>query len=197
MNVEGIIFNAYETHKGNNSIQLLMQLDILEQLGKVFDGDMIEIGSHVGINTNHFANILKKYNKKVISVDPYNGQQEGGQSEYNEFKKNNRDNNNVEQHRVSSFSKEGVDIIKSTNYYYVFVDGLHTEQGAFNDLCNVIDNSDFTVICLDDFNMSGVNIALKRVIEKYDFLTIIEKPEGDVNQYKPKHKDFVYIISEK
>src|SRR6056300_611996 len=59
------------------------------------DGDILEIGAHIGLTTQIFCELAKKYNRKVIVVDPWNGQQEGNQMVYEQFKKNTESYNDV------------------------------------------------------------------------------------------------------
>lgn len=196
MDIKKIILNGYEKFKGDTMIHVLMQGHILSNVSEYFEGDIIEIGSHNGINATRFADIVKSFGKRVISLDPYNGEQQGSESVYEDFKDNTKSYDNIVQHRVSSFSESGVDVIKSTDYYYSCVDGLHTEQGAFDDLCNTVENTNFVIIYLDDTNESEVKKGMDKALAKYENLTVI-KPIDWGSNHNPNHKKFNILIYDK
>lgn len=66
--------------------------DLLPHVLNEYDGNVLEIGSHVGITTNIFCGIAREFGRKVQSIDPYNGQQQGNQGVYEQFLKNNEGN---------------------------------------------------------------------------------------------------------
>lgn len=108
---------------------------IVEHVLKSTPGDILEIGSHRGITTNIFCGIARGNNRKVVSIDPYNGEQQGNQSVYEQFNQTNQNNWDVlTQHRVSSQSQQARDVVKNQQFAFAFIDGLHTVEGCKSDI---------------------------------------------------------------
>lgn len=100
-----------------------------------FDGDILEIGCHVGLTTRIFCELARKHGRKVIVVDPWNGQQEGNQTVYEQFLENTKEYEDVLSiNRVSSFSPEGKKVITEGTFAFCWVDGLHTYEACRQDI---------------------------------------------------------------
>lgn len=125
------------------------------------DGDILEIGAHVGLTTQIFCELAKKYNRKVIVVDPWNGQQEGNQMVYEQFKKNTENYDDVlSVYRQSSLTNESRELIQSKTLSFCFVDGLHTVEACGYDIQSCI--SQKGIIAVDDLTWVG---GLKELVE--------------------------------
>lgn len=100
-----------------------------------YEGDILEIGCHVGLTTSIFCEIAKEKGRKVVVIDPWNGQQEGNQTVYEKFLENTSGHEDVlEVNRLSSFSIEGKKLIKSGKFAFCWIDGLHTYHACSEDI---------------------------------------------------------------
>jgi hypothetical protein len=69
--------------------QTITMLNIAKLAMENIEGDILEIGSRYGTTTVPLLELASIYGKKIISVDPYNGQQEGDQKVFNFFSDHN------------------------------------------------------------------------------------------------------------
>ena len=136
-----------------------------------FDGDILEIGCHVGLTTRIFAQLAKKYNRKVVVVDPWNGQQEGNQSVYESFIKNTSEYRDViEVNRVSSFSEEGKNIIKNGKFSFCWIDGLHTYHACSQDIDSCSKQNG--ILAVDDLRwLPELKKLFQEKSEQYNFIS--------------------------
>lgn len=137
--VDELSINENLTEGGRHSWGCKNQRQRLEKVCELaiqnFDGDILEIGCHVGLSTKIFAKLAKKYNRKVIVVDPWNGQQEGNQTVYEAFMHNTSEYHDlIEVNRVSSFSEEGKKVIMNNKFAFCWIDGLHTYDACKKDI---------------------------------------------------------------
>jgi hypothetical protein len=174
--------------------QLGMQSEILSMMFEEYNGDAIEIGARLGKTTVELLKVAKKFDRNIVVIDPWSGDQEGGKKEFEKFKTNTRKYNNLIVHRMRS--QDALDVLSGIQYCYCFIDGLHTFEGCKTDLLNVYKTiSVGGVVCVDDtqytsYKGGGPHRALKEVLTSTGF-KIIHKPFG---RYKLKHKDFEYIM---
>ena len=116
-----------------------------------YDGDILEIGAHAGLTTKIFCELAKKYNKKVVVLDPWNGEQQGNAKVYDSFKKNTKEYSDIlETNKVSSFSKEGKNIIQNNKFAFCWIDGLHTYEACGQDIdsCSIHEG----ILAVDDLS---------------------------------------------
>lgn len=134
-----------------------------------FEGDILEIGCHVGLTTKIFCELAKKHNRKVITLDPWNGQQEGNQSVYEQFLENTRGYKDVlHVNRVSSFSPEGKALISSNNFAFCWIDGLHTYDACKQDIDNC--SSQTGILAVDDLKwLPELMILFKQKEKEHNF----------------------------
>ena len=100
-----------------------------------FEGNILEIGCHIGLTTKIYCELARKYNRKVVVVDPWNGQQQGDQNIYEQFLTNTKEYEDVLLiHRVSSFAPEGKNIITKGEFAFCWIDGLHTYDACKQDI---------------------------------------------------------------
>ena len=117
-------------------------------------GDIIEIGCYLGETTVRLAEVARKYNRRVIAVDPW---QKGTQNctgiEYDTFLRNTRNFHDIiDIVRLSSLSKEAKDIIRDRELCFAYVDGLHTPSAMTSDIKSVLHCK--CVIAVDDLSWS-------------------------------------------
>lgn len=133
------------------------------------EGDILEIGCHIGLTTRILCEIARKHNRKVIVVDPWNGQQEGNQSVYEVFLQNTKEYEDVlEINRVSSFSREGKDVISRNKFAFCWIDGLHTYEACKQDIDSCAPHN--AILAVDDLKwLPELMILFKEKSREYDF----------------------------
>jgi cephalosporin hydroxylase len=162
---------------------------------KKSNGNILEIGCAEGWTTVTFAQIARKYGKKVYCIDPYNGQQEGSPVVHNQFKKTLEEYKDVIIHlQISSLSEEVLSLIGNEKMSFSFVDGLHTHAAAYSDillslkLMNIGD-----IICVDDTNnfsyldagAAFIDAINNNLIEKIDI-----NPSSEIELFTQKSWHF-------
>lgn len=124
---------------------------ISEAVVKNLDGHFLEIGCHEGLTTIMFAEVAKKYNRNVVAIDPWDGNQQGNWRTYRKFKKNISSFKDVITFfRLKSQSEKAKEIIKNNQFAFCFLDGLHTEAACAQDIDTVAHHK--AVIAVDDLS---------------------------------------------
>ena len=72
--------DQFPAHKGGSIHQRDRLREVAELALQTYDGDILEIGCHIGLTTRIFAELAKKYDRKVVVIDPWDGRQEGNQT---------------------------------------------------------------------------------------------------------------------
>ena len=117
------------------------------------EGNILEIGAHIGLTTQIFCELARKYNRKMYVIDPWNGQQQGGKEQYKQFVKNTEEYNDVLiVTRESSQLESSRNLIKETTFAFCFVDGLHTKEACRYDIESCITQKG--IIAVDDTTWS-------------------------------------------
>ena len=115
----------------------------IEWAAQNYDGDFIEIGAHHGKTAVAMAEIAKKYNRKVIVIDPWSGATEDFDGaldcfqgdEYDIWCKNTEEYSDViELYRMSSNDSRLPAILKEKQLCFAWIDGSHTTKALKNDL---------------------------------------------------------------
>lgn len=125
--------------------------DICEYALSLFDGDIVEIGADRGETTVYFCKLAEKYKRKVIVVDPWNGDEGGDEDCYKDFLRNNQkyiDSGVLIVLRKKSQSMEVITELKKRNVAFSFVDGLHEYGAAAIDILSCLQNN--SIIAVDD-----------------------------------------------
>ncbi len=136
------------------SYQILLQLMFAKDCMERLDGDILEIGCRYGAHTIPFADLAAHYGRKVVAVDPYNGDQEGNQRVMEKFIENIGNRKNIFFYRAPSQNANLQEkIIKGYKICYVFIDGLHDDISCTSDV-NFVEKciEQFGLICIDDTN---------------------------------------------
>jgi predicted O-methyltransferase YrrM len=196
------VSELYNELKGDINIQIKMQESIVKHLlDNNIEGDVLEIGAFIGNTTKMFSKALENnINKKIYVLDPYNGQQEGNDNVYSQFKQNTNELINLIHYREKSQSDFAINFMKKNRFMYVFVDGLHTYEGCFHDMLNIADNLSIGgVICLDDTNVIEIKKALSDFLLKNENFNLINKPRNidSLGVYNPRHKGMDFIIKDR
>ena len=129
-----------------------------------YDGDFVEIGAMDGRTTLVLAKLARKYNRKVIVIDPWSSAKEdfdgdlkylnGG--EYEIFCENTKDYSDViEINRISSHDISLPEMLKQRDICFAWVDGSHTGVALKSDLNLVkhcqgvigVDDISYTMTC--------------------------------------------------
>ena len=114
-----------------------------EWAAKNYEGDIVEIGALRGEQTVHLCEVARKYNRKVIVVDPWNVDANGVEeplnymsaNDYQIFLEVTKDYSDVlEVIRKPSSDKEVFDKIENRQLCFAWGDGCHTSKGLINDL---------------------------------------------------------------
>lgn len=109
--------------------------EIAELALQNYDGDILEIGCHIGLTTVVFGELAKKYNRRVVTVDPWNGMQEGNQQVYECFVENTIEYKDyIDVHRCESQSETGRQVIQGGKFAFCWIDGLHTPWACRQDI---------------------------------------------------------------
>ena len=119
-------------------------------------GDLIEIGCFRGETTRLLARAAKKYNRRVIALDPWKlGTQNCDGGEYEMFLENIEPYKDVvDIIRLSSLNPKAIALVKNRELCFAFVDGLHSYDACLKDIetvahCNSIIAVDDLLWCAD------------------------------------------------
>ena len=162
--------------------------DLIEETLKANQGNIVEIGGGYGENTKVFGEIAKKYQRKVLVIDPFESgwasmpQGYGGYA-YKDFRENIKDyHDHVFICFLPSQDSRCVEAIESIRpIAFAYVDGLQFKASVISDL-ELMSKFDVPLIAVDDFDrqspISEVPIAI------YEWLTYTPKYELIENKDK-------------
>ena len=146
---EGVESQKSKFAKG--SIQQRQRVvQVAEYCAQNFPGDFIEIGCLSGETTKLLAEVAKKYDRKVIALDPWEtGTQNCQGGEYEAFLKNIEPYKDyVDIIRASSLDEKAINLVNNRQLSFAFVDGLHTYDACLVDIQTVYHC--FGIIAVDD-----------------------------------------------
>lgn len=151
--VDSLIHDENLNEGGRHSWGCRNQRDRIKRVCELainnLDGDILEIGCHVGLTTKILCEIAKEHNRKVVVIDPWNGQQEGNQNVYEQFLQNTKGYESfLEINRISSFSPEGKKIISQNKFAFCWIDGLHTYDACKQDIDSCVSQN--AILAVDD-----------------------------------------------
>jgi hypothetical protein len=110
--------------------------EIAELCARRYPGDFIEIGAYVGKTTRQLAQVARRYNRRVLVIDPWQpGTQNCRGMEYEGFLQNIAPYRDiVDIVRDSSLEARAIGIIKGRALSFALVDGLHTFEACLSDI---------------------------------------------------------------
>lgn len=128
---------------------------VAELCAKTWPGDLIEIGLGHGKTTIIFAEIARKYGRKVIGVDPFTVMGTGwGDDYYDTYMKITEPwRDFIDLIKLSSMSPEAMAAIKARDLCFAYVDGLHTYGACLSDILTV--GHCKGIIAVDDLHNQG------------------------------------------
>jgi hypothetical protein len=141
---------------------------VCEATLKLFEGDILEIGCHVGNTTIILCELARKYKRRVLAVDPWDGNQQGDENVYRQFTKKTEEYSDVlSVYRYRSQDNVIHDLINNSNICFSFIDGLHTYDACKADIELCKNNSG--IMCVDDLSWAKELRYLfeERSFEKY------------------------------
>lgn len=111
-------------------------VDVLEHILPYVEGDLLEIGAHVGLTTTQLCKIAKKYGREVVVIDPWDGRQQGGGPEYTAFQAHTAEFDNLTVHK---FGSENPIVPKALadcgrKFAFILIDGEHDYNAVTNDV---------------------------------------------------------------
>lgn len=134
---------------------------VAEQCAKACPGDFVEIGAYHGETTVGLCRVAKRYGRRVIVIDPYElgTQNIDTGNEYQTFLNNTSEFRDlIDHYKMSSLDPHVIEMLKTRQLCFAFVDGLHTYEAAISDLQAVSHTKG--IVALDDVTWSsGVNQA--------------------------------------
>lgn len=123
--------------------------EICEFALKNHNGDILEIGAYIGLTTKILCELAKTYGRKVYVIDPWDGVQNGGNKEYDEFLKNTQGYEDILIiKKQSSLTNDSRELIRNNQFAFCFVDGLHTVDACDYDIESCITQKG--IISVDD-----------------------------------------------
>ena len=124
---------------------------ICELTLKLYKGDILEIGCHEGSTTIILCELARKYKRRVLAIDPWNGSQQGDESVYKRFVERTRKYTDVlSVYRNKSQDDTVCELVDNSNICFSFVDGLHTYAACKVDIELCKNNSG--TMCVDDLS---------------------------------------------
>ena len=134
-----------------------------------YEGDILEIGCHIGLTTVIFAELAEQYGRRVITVDPWNGMQEGNQQIYECFMENTIKHQHViDVNRCESQSGQGKKVIQEGKFAFCWIDGLHTPWACRQDIESC--STQTGILAVDDLRwLPALEELFYHCAKKYDF----------------------------
>lgn len=133
-------------------------------------GNIVEIGAGEGHSTKVFLEHAKRYDRKVLVIDPWQtiDQPPGyGVYSYDNFKERTKGFDNLVVAKIPSFYKEVNEYLRNIKpIAFAFVDGLQFKEHVLSDLF-LIAAHDAQVICVDDINRSTAVSEVPEAVEKF------------------------------
>lgn len=134
--------------------QKLLLCSVASQCIQQLGGNLIEIGAAEGKASVALSETARVLGKRLLVVDPYDGQQEGTEALYQQFLQATAPYKDSVTHlRESSLTDKARAAMKDYDPSFVFIDGLHHEWAAYSDIRSA--HAALPVggwICVDDTN---------------------------------------------
>lgn len=152
---------------GSFLLRRIRQTLIMNEVCPFVTGDFLEIGCYRGETSVRLLELGMIFNRHLHCIDPWCGEQDGSQAEFEEFAFNTSGFPNLTILRESSFEELGKQYIQRLDLSFAFLDGLHTAEALSKDLYNVAPRiTSKGIICVDDFH-NGFHSTLKEPVETF------------------------------
>lgn len=186
-------FGANEQGPITELFQKLLLCGVADLAIQQHGGNLVEIGAAEGKASVALAEVAKRHGKRLLVIDPYNGQQEGTEALFAQFKAAVAPYGDTVIHlRASSHEPSSVQQMVDTKPCFVFVDGLHYEWAAYHDIRAA--HLALPVggwVCVDDTNMltKDAGAAFSRAGRErlFDIHSLDEDTESVLYRYKSWH----------
>lgn len=143
----------------DGSIQQRERLyEVAEFMAKRVEGDFVEIGCLHGSTTVLFAEVARRFDRRVLAIDPWQiGTQNCEGGEYEIFLKTTEPHLDiVEVYRKPSQAPEIIAMLREREIAFAFVDGLHEYNACLQDIQSV---HHAYLIAVDDTNGWSEEVA--------------------------------------
>lgn len=159
---------------------------VLEQV----EGDILEIGAHIGTTTKVFCELGANFGRRVYVIDPWDGRQQGNNDTYEAFVGNCSQYENLTVHRCGSEKPAVLEALKDLRFAYILIDGLHEYNQVKHDFTTYREllNVD-GIICIDDWTGPyGPALEIRKPIldNLNDDYKLLASPEGFIENYMVK-----------
>lgn len=128
---------------------------VADYCAKRWDGDLIEIGAYYGATTMRLLKVARKYQRRVIAIDPWEiGTQNCEGPEYEGFLQNTSPWADIlDIVRMSSLDEKAIRYVTERELCFAFIDGLHSHKSCYSDILTVGHSAG--VIVVDDVLWDG------------------------------------------
>lgn len=163
--------------------------DIIPIVLEHVEGDILEIGAHIGSSTNVFCSHAAKYDRNVYVVDPWDGRQQGNHAVFEKFKNNTAHHTNLIVQRTGSENKAVLAKFKKDNirFAFILIDGLHSYDAVAQDINNFKDLLlPDGVICIDDWcGPYGFSKHIRKAAQDHldDNYQLLQSPASFIERY--------------
>lgn len=160
---------------------------LITSILKYTKGNIVEIGGGNGESTKIFLKAAKRYDRKVLVIDPFEKEWKNIPESYGKpypfdvFKENTKGDDNLIIHKERSLHKSTKEkILDLTPLSFVFVDGLQFEEIVLKEL-RMLELFEPNIICVDDINrcteISQVPEAVKEFLKDSKYKMVEMKTE--------------------
>lgn len=146
--------NKAERGFGYRQLPLRLQR-VAEYCARTWPGDLAEIGLLYGDTTVILARIAKKYNKRVIGIDPFNIKGRGYENNYyKRFLENTRPwRDLIDVIKLSSMDPKARKTLMARPLCFAYIDGWHSYEVCYSDILTV--GHCKGIIAVDDVRIQG------------------------------------------
>ena len=141
------------------------------------DGDLIEIGTYLGGTTAVLVDLARRYNRKVICLDNFQGGDDWKLDEIGmQFKaKLSGWRDVVEFHEIDAHTDEARRLIQSRRYAWAMSDDGHSKEAHVHELLSLMPVVNCGIL-VDDVYHPGVREAIEEVLPKFPGWTWLQSP---------------------
>lgn len=119
------------------------------------EGDILEIGAHIGTTTVVFCDAARDKGRNVTVIDPWDGRQQGNNKIHQQFKTATTHLTNLVVHHMGSEDPRPLAQFKAdgTKFAFILIDGLHSYPAVKNDIEKYSELlMPGGILCIDDWH---------------------------------------------